>query len=67
MTIIQYTIAIFLQNNLSHIDGLFKNNGKMRSWEYLRAKLGLNDNKNSIADKLSTQILILGKKVFRVW
>ena len=29
----------------NHIGNLFENNGKMRSWEYLRAKLGLGDNK----------------------
>ena len=35
----------FSKKNLNHIDELFENNGKMRSWEDLRAKLGLDDNK----------------------
>ena len=45
MTIIQCTIAFFSQKNLNHIGDLFENNSKMRSWEDLRAKLGLDDNK----------------------
>ena len=44
---------------LNHIGDLFENNGKMRSWEDLRAKLGLDDNKNFTGDKLSTQSLVL--------
>ena len=35
----------FSQKNLNHIGDLFENNGKMRSWEDLRAKLGSDDNK----------------------
>ena len=35
----------FSQKNLNHIGDLFENNGKIRSWEHLRAKLGLDDNK----------------------
>ena len=35
----------FSQKNLNHIGDLFENNGKMKSWEDLRAKLGLDDNK----------------------
>ena len=34
----------FSQKNLTHIGDLFENNGKMRSCEDLRAKLGLGDN-----------------------
>ena len=45
LTTIQYTVVIFLQKNLNHIGDLFGNNGKMRSWEDLRAKLDLDDNK----------------------
>ena len=39
----------------------------MRCWEDLRAKLDLDDNKNFIGYRLSTQSLVLGKNVFRVW
>ena len=35
----------FSQKNLIHIGDLFENNGKMRSWEDLKAKLGFDDNK----------------------
>ena len=35
----------FSQKNLNHIGDLFENNGKMRSWEDLIAKLSLDDNK----------------------
>ena len=35
----------FSQKNLNHIGDLFKSNRKMRSWEDLRSKLGLDDNK----------------------
>ena len=36
---------LFFSKNLNHIGDLFENNGKMRSWENLRAKLGLENNK----------------------
>ena len=64
---IQCTIAIFLKKTLTkknHIGYLFENNGKMRTFEDLRAKLGLDDNKNFIGDKLSMQSFVLGKKCF---
>ena len=35
----------FSQKKLDHIGGLFGNNGKVRSWENVRGKLGLDDNK----------------------
>ena len=35
----------FAKKNLNHVSGLFENNGKMKSWEDLRAKLGLDENK----------------------
>ena len=35
----------FSQKTLHLIDDFFKNNGKMRNWEDLRVKLGLDDNK----------------------
>ena len=43
-----YTIynCYFSQKDLNHIGDLFENNGKMRSWEDMRTKLGLDDNKN---------------------
>ena len=50
--------------NLDHIGDLFEINGKMRSWENLRAKLDLNDNGNFTVGKLYTQSLVLGKKLF---
>ena len=34
------------QKSPNHIDDLFENNRKMKSWEDLIAKLGLDDNKN---------------------
>ena len=35
----------FSQKKLNHIGDLFQNDGKMRSREYLRGKLGLDDNR----------------------
>ena len=35
----------FFKKNFNHIGDLFENNDKMRSWQDLRAELGLNDNK----------------------
>ena len=35
----------FSQKTLNHISDLLENNGKMRSWKDLRAKLDLDDNR----------------------
>ena len=44
--IINNTICYyFSQKNLNYIGDLFEDNGKIRSWEDLRAKLGLDGNK----------------------
>ena len=58
-------LLLFFSKNLDHASDLFENNGKMRSWEDLRAKLGLDYNKKIIRDKLFLASLALGKKRFQ--
>ena len=41
----QYNIVIFLKNSLIISVTFFENDGKMTSWEYLRAKLDLDEKK----------------------
>ena len=67
-TIIQFTIAIFLKKNLNHISDLFENNDKMKSWEDLRAKLRLDDNKKFHWRQIIYAIPRAWKKnVFKRW
>ena len=52
------------QKNLNHIGDIFENNGKMRSWEDLRAKLGLNDNKKFYRRQIILAIPRAWKEMF---
>ena len=53
---------LFFSKNLNHIRDLFKRNGKMRGWEDSTEKLGSDDKRKFIGDKLSTQSLLFGGK-----
>ena len=52
----------FSQKKLNHISDLFEDNGKMRNWENLGAKLSLDDNKKFYWRQIIHAIL--GKKCF---
>ena len=54
----------FSQKNLNHNGDLFENNGKMRSWEDFRAKLGLDDNEKFYRRQIIHAILLAAKEVF---
>ena len=54
----------FSQKNLNHNGDLFENNGKMRSWEDFRAKLGLDDNEKFYRRQIIHAILLAVKEVF---
>ena len=54
----------FSKKNLNHIGDLFENNGKTRSWEDLRAKLGLYDNKKFYWRQIIQVIPLTWKKMF---
>ena len=54
----------FSQKNLNHIGDLFENNGMMRSWENLRAKLGLDDNKKFYRRQIIHEIPRPWKEMF---
>ena len=60
----QYTIVIFLKKNLNHIGDLFEKIGKMRSWEDLRGKLGLDDNKKFYCRQIIHAIPRAWKEMF---
>ena len=58
----------FSYKNLHQIGDLFENNVKMRSWEDLRAKLGLDDIKKILIEtNYPRNPLCLERNVFRVW
>ena len=58
----------FSHKNLNQIGGLFENNGKMRSWEDLRAKLGLDDIKKILLKiNYPRNPSCFESSVFRVW
>ena len=58
----------FSQKNLNHIGDLFENNNKMRSWEDLRAKLGLDENKKNLLEaNYPRNPSSLERNLFRVW
>ena len=54
----------FPQENINHISDLLKNNGKLRSWEDLRAKLDLGGNKKFYCIQIIHTISRARKEVF---
>ena len=54
----------FSQKNLNHISDFFENDGKIKRWEDLRAKLGLVDNKKFYWRKIIHAITRAWKKMF---
>ena len=60
----QYAVVIFLKKNLNHIGDLFESNGKMKSWEDLRAKFGLYDNKKFYWRQIIHAISLAWKEMF---
>ena len=52
------------QKNPNHIGDLFENNGEMRGWEHLRAKLGLDDSKKFYWRKIIHAIPLAWKEMF---
>ena len=58
----------FSDKNLNQIGDLFENDGKMRSWEDLRAKLGLDDIKKILMKtNYPRNPSCLERNVFGVW
>ena len=58
----------FSHKNLNQIGDFLENNGKMRSWEDLRAKLGLDGiKKNLMKANYRCNPSCLERNVFRVW
>ena len=55
---------LFFSKNLNHIGDLFENNGKMRSWEDLRVKLGLDVNEKFYWRQIIHAISRAWKKMF---
>ena len=49
------------KKNINHISDAFEDNGKMRSWEDLRAKLDFDDHKKLISLNQKTSNLLFGK------
>ena len=58
-----FFVFVFLKN-LEHIGDLFEINGKMRSWENLRAKLDLNDNRKFYCRQIIHTISRAWKETF---
>ena len=54
-------LSLFFSKNLNHIGDLFENNGKMKKWDDLRAKLVLDNHKKIL---LGTNYSHIGKKYF---
>ena len=54
----------FSQKKINHIGDLFQNDGKMRSWEYLRGKLGLDDNQKFYWRQIIHAIAHVWKEMF---
>ena len=54
----------FSQKKLNHIGDLFQNDGKMRSREYLRGKLGLDDNRKFYWRQIIHAIAHVWKEMF---
>ena len=55
---------LFSKKKLSHIGDLFENNGKMRSWEDLKAKLGLDHNRKCYWRQVIHEIPCAWKEMF---